>query len=148
MSYNHIGINGQFPHFDMNYKEGDGDKRSFLSWAVSVKRDFKKQDEQYYPSDLIPIKPWGPKADFIAKNFNQGDGVVISGRLQKDDDYEVEGETRKGQLYILVENVNFLEGAKSSGNDSTPSSAPTSKPSGLPPKTSPSFPSKKPPFNK
>ena len=50
---NTVILNGVMPHFEGNYKEGDGNSKSFLSWAVSVKREYKKEDEQYYPDDLI-----------------------------------------------------------------------------------------------
>ena len=132
---NTVILNGVMPHFEGNYKEGDGNSKSFLSWAVSVKREYKKEDEQYYPDDLINFKAFGPRADFIKKYFNQGDGIILKGRLQRDDDYtnEETGETKRGEMYVLVENVDFLDGSKnakessSSNNNSKSGTKPSSK---------------------
>ena len=132
---NTVILNGVMPHFEGNYKEGDGNSKSFLSWAVSVKREYKKEDEQYYPDDLINFKAFGPRADFIKKYFNQGDGIILKGRLQRDDDYTTEdGETKKGQLFVLVESVNFVGGANKDSNDTTKNSKPATGGPGSAPK--------------
>ena len=139
---NTVILNGVMPHFEGNYKEGDGNSKSFLSWAVSVKREYKKEDEQYYPDDLINFKAFGPRADFIKKYFNQGDGIILKGRLQRDDDYTDQntGETRKGQLYVLVETANFPVG-KSNGEDSEGTTTANNSP-----KNTQSAPPKRPPL--
>ena len=132
---NTVILNGVMPHFEGNYKEGDGNSKSFLSWAVSVKREYKKEDEQYYPDDLINFKAFGPRADFIKKYFNQGDGIILKGRLQRDDDYTTEdGETKKGQLFVLVESVNFVGGANKDSSDTTKNSKPATGGPGSAPK--------------
>ena len=132
---NTVILNGVMPNFEGNYKEGDGNSKSFLSWAVSVKREYKKEDEQYYPDDLINFKAFGPRADFIKKYFNQGDGIILKGRLQRDDDYTTEdGETKKGQLFVLVESVNFVGGANKDSNDTTKNSKPATGGPGSAPK--------------
>ena len=153
MSLNKVLLNGRLPRFEGNYKAAEGEgKRSFLSWAVSVKRDFKPADAQYYPEDLLNIKAFGPKADFINKFFAQGDGIVISGRLQRDDDYEKDGQTVKGQMYILVEDAYFPEGKNGGnaegGSGETKSAAPkvAAKPGAKPgvPSKRPGVPGKRP----
>ena len=99
------------------------------------KREYKKEDEQYYPDDLINFKAFGPRADFIKKYFNQGDGIILKGRLQRDDDYTTEdGETKKGQLFVLVESVNFVGGANKDSNDTTKNSKPATGGPGSAPK--------------
>ena len=128
MSLNIAALNGKLPHFDGNYKAGEGEGKSFLSWAVSVPRDYKKPDDQYYPEDLLNFKAFGPTADFINKFFKQGDGIVISGRIQRDEDYEKDGQTVKGQMYILVEKAMFQAG-KAGGSEGGNASAGGSKPS-------------------
>lgn len=136
MAYNHVAFNGRIPGFDPAvYNEGEGDKASFLVYAINVKRNFKKDDEEYYPDDLITIKAFGTRADRIMKYFKKGDGIFISGRLQRDDDYtnEETGETKRGEMYVLVENVDFLDGSKntkessSSNNNSKSGTKPSSK---------------------
>ena len=116
MALNQLILNGKIPHFDGTYKAGEGEKKSFMSWAISVKRDFKPADEQYYPEDLINFKAFGAKADFINKFFQKGDGLILSGRLQRDEDYtNKEGVAVKGQLVMMVENVCFAEGTTKGG---------------------------------
>lgn len=115
MALNQVILNGKLPHFNGTFKEAVGEKKAFLSWAVSVKRDFKPADAQYYPEDLINIKAFGPKAEFINKFFKQGDGLILTGRLQRDDDYEKDGQTIKGQLCLSVETVSFADGTNKGG---------------------------------
>ena len=122
MGLNNWNGNGKLPHFDGTYKPAEGEKKAFLSWAVSVQRDYKPADAQYYPEDLINFKAFGPTADFINNYFKQGDGIVITGRLQRDEDYEKDGQTIKGQLSVLVEKAMFQAGKSggSEGSDSAP----------------------------
>jgi single-stranded DNA-binding protein len=131
MSLNNVILNGRLPHFEGNYKPGEGEKTSFLAWSVSAKRNFKKADEQYYPDDLIPFKAFGPKADFINNNFGQGDGIIIIGTLRKDDDYEKDGQTVRGGIYVLVEQVMFADGkANAEGGSKAPGNKPAAAPKG------------------
>lgn len=156
MALNTVTLNGRLPRFEGTYKAGEGDKKSFMSWAISVKRDFKPEGAQYYPEDLLKFKAFGPKADFINNFFNQGDGLIIHGKLQMDDDYEdANGDTKKGQMFILVSDVFFAEGTSkdSEGGNSAPKSAPKTAPKvpvGKPgaPKRPAGLPGKKTPFNK
>lgn len=117
MGYNRVIENGRLPRFEGTYTKGEGDKKSFLSWCISVKRNYKKPDEQYYPEDLLRFKAFGPTADHIMTNFNQGDGLIIEGSLQVEDDYQDKaGNTVKGQMVIMVEKVNFADGRAVTGN--------------------------------
>ena len=125
MSLNYSVVNGKLPHFDPNYKEGNGDKKSVLNWAVSVPRDIKKDTDQYYPEDLINITAFGSSADFIMKHFAQGDGIIVEGRLQRSDDYTDKntGEQKKGSMYLLVNKVDFAYGNSNKSNNSSNTNA-------------------------
>lgn len=132
MSLNQVTLNGRVPHFEARYTAGEGEKKSFMNWAVSVQRDRKPADAQYYPEDLINIKAFGGQADFINNYFKAGDGIIIVGRIQKDEDYtDKDGNQQKGQLYVLVEKAMFQAGRASGGDGegttSTPK-APAAKP--------------------
>ena len=119
MSLNNIVLEGKVPNFESTYKVGEGDKKSFYSNSISVKRDFKKEDEKYYPEDLIRIKAFGTTADFLAKFFDKGAGITITGRLCKDDDYEdKDGNSQKGQYYVSVEHAYFPEAGNKKDNTS------------------------------
>lgn len=156
MSLNKVILNGKLPRFDGAYKAGEGDKKSFLAWSISVKRDFKPEGAQYYPEDLLRFKAFGPKADFINNFFKQGDGLVLVGKLQVEDDYEdKDGNQVKGQMVIMVEDVMFAEGTtKSDDSDSSSKSAPKAapgkpapgKPAPKAPVGRPGVPGKKKPF--
>lgn len=134
MSLNQVLLNGRLPRFEGTYKAGEGDKKAFLSWSLSVKRDFKAADEQYYPEDLIPFKAFGPKADFINKNFNQGDGLILTGRIQKAEDYEKDGQMVRGGLFLNVETISFAEGRN---NGDAPAASSNSGTKSAPAKTAP-----------
>ena len=110
MSMNKVLLNGRLPRFEGTFTKGEGDKKSFLSWCISVKRDYKRPDEQYYPEDLIKFKAFGPKADFIMNNFAQGDGLIIIGKLQVEDNYtDKDGNEQKGGMVVMVDEVSFAD---------------------------------------
>lgn len=127
MSVNVVVLNGRIPHFDPVYRAKEGDKESFLMWNLAVKREVKPKDAQYYPEDLIRFKAWGAKADFIVNNFTKGDGIIITGKIQRDDDYEKDGEKKIGEMYVLVGTVSFADG-KTSKDDSSSKQATPSAP--------------------
>lgn len=140
MSMNLVVVNGRLPRFEGTYRKGEGDKKSFLTWCISVKRDFKPEGAQYYPEDLLKFKAFGARADFIMNNFAQGDGLIITGKLQVEDDYQdKDGNTVKGQMCIMVETANFAD-AKAAGTSTGATS--TAKP-GVP-TTKPGVPGAKP----
>lgn len=136
MSMNKVLLNGRLPRFEGTYAKGEGDKKSFLSWCISIKRDYKKPDEKYYPEDLIKFKAFGPKADFIMNNFGQGDGMILIGKLQIEDDYtDKEGNTQKGGMVVMVDEVSFADakaGQASSSNTNSASKAAPSVPGAAP----------------
>lgn len=135
MSLNKVLLNGRLPRFEGNYTKGNESSKSFLSWCISVKRDYKKPDEQYYPEDLLKFKAFGPKADFIMNNFGQGDGLILIGKLQVEDDYtDKQGNQVKGGMVIMVDEVSFADskaggatsnaGNKTAGAPTVPGAAP------------------------
>lgn len=127
MSMNKVLLNGRLPRFEGTYTKGEGEKKSFLSWCISIKRDYKKPDEKYYPEDLIKFKAFGPKADFIMNNFGQGDGMILIGKLQVEDDYQDrDGNTQKGGMVVMVDEVSFAD-AKAGQASTTNTSATASK---------------------
>lgn len=116
---NKVILNGKLPRFEAIYSKGEGEKKSYLTWCISVKRDYKKPDEQYYKEDLIKFKAFGPKADFIMNNFAMGDGLILEGKLQIEDDYtDKEGNAVKGQLFVMVDAITFAD-YKTSNSENT-----------------------------
>lgn len=116
MALNKVILQGRIP-FDINHTAGEGDKRSFANFSISVQRNYKPEGEQYYPEDLLYCKAWGNTADFINNYFGQGSTIILEAELRRDEDYEKDGEERKGQMYVHVLNAHFQQGGKSEGNE-------------------------------
>lgn len=134
MALNTLTVQGRIPNFEKALKifnEGD-DKKAVLNGSVSVRRNFKKQDEDYYPEDLLDFKAFGAQANFINKYFELGSNIILQGELRRNENYEKDGETVYGQMYIHVTGVHFQqgngEGASSGGGEKKASSKPASKP--------------------
>lgn len=120
MSLNKVILNGRIPNFEPTYYPQEGDKSAFLQMSISVKRNFKKANEKYYPEDLIRIKAFGPTATFIKDYFKTGAGINIEGALLKDDPYtDNNGEEKAGQYYVYVEKAYFPDGNVSENNTSS-----------------------------
>lgn len=116
---NTVTIVGRIPatdkiRFEYINKTGEENKGVFMG-SVSVRRSFKRKDDQYYPEDLINFKAFGKAADFIKNYIHRGDQVAISGELRRDDNYtNDEGKVVYGQLYLHVD----VGGLTSIGNGS------------------------------
>lgn len=133
MSLNKTLLQARIP-FETELKNGDDDKKAYMGFTVSVQRNWKPEGEQYYPEDLIYCKAFGAKAKFINKHFPKGSNIMIEGELRRDDDYEKDGETVKGQMYVNVTDAYFVAGgSKPSEESSTPTKS--SKPAASKSKT-------------
>ena len=122
---NTITVVGRIPdtdkiRFEYINKSGEEDKGVFMG-SISVRRAWKKKDDQYYPEDLIPFKAFGKAANYVNQYVHRGDTVAIVGELRKDDDYVVEGEKRYGQLYLHVDlgGMTLIGNKKTDSGDST-----------------------------
>lgn len=123
MSLNRVIEHGRIP-FDLELKNEGQEGKEYLGLSLSVKRNYKPEGDQYYPEDLLFCKAFKAKAVFISKHFKKGDDIIIEGELRRDDDYEKEGETVKGQMYINITDVYFAGGKKSTGDDTPSDEAP------------------------
>lgn len=132
MALNLVALEGRIP-FDLEIKNGDDDKRAFLGFPVSVRRNYKPEGEQYYPEDLLYCKAFGRTAQNIEKFFSKGGSIIIRGEARMDDDYEKDGEVVKGKMYIHVVGFEFLSGngngnsGNGNGSDSAPKTSTTKK---------------------
>ena len=128
MSVNNLVLQARIP-FDLELKNGDDEKRAVLGFAVSVQRNYKPQGEQYYPEDLLYCKAFGKTAIFADKYFEKGSHCLIEGEVRRDNDYEKDGQTIKGQMYVHVNSIHFSNGTpkKEGSNSGTPSKPPQKK---------------------
>ncbi|MED1125232.1 single-stranded DNA-binding protein [Bacillus atrophaeus] len=129
MSVNTVTLQARIP-FDLEIKNEDDDKKAFLGFTVSVRRNYKPDGEEYYPEDLLYCKAFGQTAKFINNYFGKGSNLILQGELRRDEDYEKDGETQKGQMYVHIVpgGVHFQNGnGESSGSNSGGGSKSSSK---------------------
>lgn len=118
MSLNQVTLEGRLV-FEKKFTDGE---KPFIMWNISVRRDYKKQDESYYPEDVVPVKAWSGTAKFLNDHFQTGSSVILTGRLEKSDNYvDTAGETKYGQLYLNISQAYFA-GSKSESEGSAPTS--------------------------
>lgn len=126
---NSAKLQGVIP-FDLELGGSEG--KEYLGFAISVQRDYKPEGEQYYPEDLLFCKAFGARAKFIHQYFGKGKAIVIETEIRRDNDYEKDGQTQKGQMYLHVLNAAFpvrdRNGSEESATPSKPKTA-SKKPS-------------------
>lgn len=126
MAMNKVLVQGRIP-FDLKmFNEGD-DKKAVVMGSISVRRNFKKADEEYYPEDLLDFKGFGAQANFINQYFGKGSNIILEGELRRNENYEKDGETVYGQMYIHVTGVHFQNG-NAEGNGGGEKKASSNKP--------------------
>jgi single-stranded DNA-binding protein len=81
---------------------GTDEKKAVLRGMISVQRSYKKEGEKYYEEDLLFFKAFGATAVFMNKYIKRGDNVILECETRKDQDYEKNGETVRGQMYLHV----------------------------------------------
>lgn len=95
---------------DVDYKETDSYK--LARFTIAVDRDFAKDNGQKV--DFIKCTAWRGTADFIQKYFDKGDMIVVTGRLQIDEEKTDDGY--RTYTNIAVENA-YFGGAKKKNDD-------------------------------
>ena len=132
MALNKVILQGKVPTFDNAVKvfNEDDEKKAVLMLKVDVKRNYKPEGEQYYPSDILDCKAFGKTAQFIYKYFSSGSDIIIEAELRKGENYEKDGETVYGTMYVHINNAYFCgakgEGTEAPKSNSRPSGATTS----------------------
>lgn len=129
MALNKSILQGKIPTFDNAVKifNEDDDKKAVLMLKVDVKRNYKPEGEQYYPSDILDCKAFGKTAQFIYKYFPAGSDIILDAEVRKGENYEdKDGNTVYGQMYVHINNAHFA-GSKGEGGEA-PKQA--SRPSG------------------
>lgn len=118
MSMNKLILQGRIPtsekfRFDVRFGDGENE-RSFANFQMSVRRNWKPKDEQYYPEDIFNVVAYGPNADVIGKHVKRGEEFLIACRLQNRTYEDKNGNT----VYtndIIVDEF-YFEDHRSSGN--------------------------------
>lgn len=118
-SFNVCSFVGRVPTaevFKPTFVEGNETRRSRYSATLSVRRDRKKEGEQYYHEDLIRFTAWGPTADFLNKYAPPGTPIAIVGSLNVDT-IEKDGEKRTYHS-IMVDSARIVSGTSNGNNNS------------------------------
>ena len=72
-----------------------------LKNRIAVERHDKNKT-----TDFFDIQAWNKTAEIIAKHFNKGDGIEITGKLQTES-YEKQDGTKVNDVVIFVTEVGF-----------------------------------------
>lgn len=124
--------------FALNYVEKDenaGRNFSRFSATLSVRRNRKNKDEQYYKEDLIRFVAFGVTADYLGTYAKKGDVLAITGELHIDS-YENKEGNRVTTYDIVADSANIIgtrqndnEVSDNHGYQSNRGKSETSKPS-------------------
>jgi hypothetical protein len=91
----------------------NGGKQSWLHCLLSTQKEGAQKDANgFYPTFIVPLKAFGPTADQINQYFGENTNIEVFGVLMMSDDYEVNGEMRKGSLYIKANKIVYGFGGK------------------------------------
>lgn len=77
-----------------------------ITITLAVPRSFKNEDGEY-ETDFIPVTLWRPMAENVCEYCKKGDLVGIKGRVQSDED---------GNVQYIAEKVTFLSSRKPDGD--------------------------------
>ncbi len=92
---------------NLTYVQGSG--AAVLKNTVAVRRKIKNKTTGKYDSDFIPFVAFGVQAEFIANNFEKGQGIQLETHTQSGS-YIKDG-AKHYTLEAVVESVEFM-GAK------------------------------------
>ena len=93
---------------ELKYSSND-EKTAVGKFRIAVNRKNKE-------ADFFNCVAFGKTAENIAKYFHKGDRILIGGRIQIDNYTNKEGK-KTSTTNIIVEEFDFIESKKESGND-------------------------------
>lgn len=89
---------------------------SVATVTVAVDRDFADIERE---ADFINVVAWRKSGEFLARNFQKGKMIVVSGRLQSRKWQDRDGNNRIN-WEVVAENIYFCGDKKKSDNAETP----------------------------
>ena len=107
--------------------------KAFARMGIAVRRLFSKDKEAV---DFFNLVAWEKTAEFCGRYFTKGSRVLIEGRLQTSS-YENKDGVKVNSVDILIENIEFADSKRSTGdnnNYSEPSDKRYSNRQSAPPK--------------
>lgn len=111
---------GVIPTSDkIRYEYYKDESYSRMNVFLNVRRNWKKKDDEYYANDLIKFVAFGPSANYLNEYVERGNTIQLVGSIEKEDDYEKDGEKRYGQLYLKVDSVSKIRTGDDGKNTTT-----------------------------
>ncbi len=103
---------------------------SVCHFAIAVNRSYTSQDGERQ-TDFFNVTAWRGLADTIAKYVKKGSKVAVSGSIQIRN-YEDNQGQRRTAVDVIAQDVEFLNTARTSGDDFYDAPAPASERSNAP----------------
>ena len=105
--YNQVGLMGRLARTPELKRTQNG--ISITSFTLAADRDFKNESGSR-DTDWIDCVAWRGIAEFIAKNFQRGQSILVKGRLQSRNWTDAGGNNRRA-VEILVDGAYFCGSA-------------------------------------
>ena len=102
---------------------------SVTSFNIAVDRNYQKQGQER-ETDFITCVAWRNTAEFIAKWFNKGDMIAVTGEIQTRKYTDKQGNNRTA-VEVVIALASFC-GRKNTRNEA-PAEAPAASPAGFEP---------------
>ena len=128
---NHITIMGRLTKDPELRRTGNG--TAVASFPIACDRDFSNKESGEKETDFIDCVAWSSTAKFLEKYFSKGRMIVVSGRLQKRNYTDKDGNKRYA-TEVVAENVYFGDSKKQEThtgfipNDAVPNAYTTNTP--------------------
>lgn len=81
-----------------------------MSFTIAVERDYAKTGEERH-TDFIDVVSWGKTAEFIDRNFEKGEKIIVEGSIQTRIYTDKDGNKRKA-VEVVARQVHFAESKK------------------------------------
>lgn len=99
---NTVALTGRITHAPELKSTATG--TSVLRFAIAVDRNYQAKDKERQ-ADFIDCLAWKTTAEFIARNFQKGQMIALTGEIQTSS-YEKDGQKRKS-VDVVVNQVSF-----------------------------------------
>ena len=93
-------------------------------FSIAINRQYKDKSGQLQEDvTFVPIVAWGSQAENCANYLSKGRSVAIEGRLRISS-FETQDGEKKKMVEVVAQNVQFLGGARTSGDAGTTHDSP------------------------
>lgn len=97
--------------------------------SIAIKSDYKNKDGEY-GTDFLNVTVWSDLAERCNKYLKKGSKVLVEGRVTVSS-YETQDGTKKKNINLVGNNVEFLSAVSGSGTNKETASTTTNTPAEL-----------------